>query len=354
MPAKERLLSVLAVSVAMLLSSVPPQVFAASFADVSSSDPDRAAIIEAQERGIMTGLGDGRFEPDRPVTRAELAKIAAKANSIEIVDIDAAPFPDMPVTHSLAREVAAIKQRNQFFTNSGYGARSVLSGYPDGTFRPQATASAAEASKIMLGSALFEPGEGRAYFVQKDFSGYQSTSLSDYYNHAAKLDLFRRPISWYAAHGNAPMLRRDVARVLASIQDWYDVAPHTPDLFQCKPGSEWEDRIQQNAMWSADKERSGEYSQLCVSPQMGTGYNIFTSSFNGYSQVYTFRTSDRTEQPGFDGQAIGGVHMSSSLPGTHCVLDAAQTAKSVLFHCEGADDEYAFDLLKGGYGRFSE
>ena len=43
------------------------------FSDVSGPDSD--AVTWAAEQGYLTGVGDGRYEPDRPVSRQEFAAI---------------------------------------------------------------------------------------------------------------------------------------------------------------------------------------------------------------------------------------------------------------------------------------
>ena len=48
-----------------------------SFSDISESYWARGFIMELAQRGILTGFPDGKFHPDKPVTRAEFAALLA-------------------------------------------------------------------------------------------------------------------------------------------------------------------------------------------------------------------------------------------------------------------------------------
>ena len=53
-----------------------------SFTDLETVQWAKEAIESLQEDGILTGDGNGRFYPDRSITRAELAKILVEAFSL--------------------------------------------------------------------------------------------------------------------------------------------------------------------------------------------------------------------------------------------------------------------------------
>ena len=84
--------------------------------------------------GWITGYTDGTFRPEQPVSRAELVKLIA---SYFTVEGGTSPFPDVPDGHWAAEVVS-------FAAEEGW-----VSGYPDGTFRPDAPVSRAEAVKIL-------------------------------------------------------------------------------------------------------------------------------------------------------------------------------------------------------------
>jgi hypothetical protein len=48
------------------------------FKDVSTSDWFYQYVKNVYDKGIMTGTSDDTFEPNRPVTRAELATVISR------------------------------------------------------------------------------------------------------------------------------------------------------------------------------------------------------------------------------------------------------------------------------------
>lgn len=157
------------------------------------------AIIRLSNKGIINGVGEGRFDPAGYVKREQLAKMAVAAFQIEMSD-NTEGFTDVeagswyaPYVYA-ARACGAVNgfsetvfgtgqdvSREDFctvlyrimgaaagdtsaqFTDSGaiseYAAEAVaylhgagvISGYEDGSFRPQAPVTRAEAAKILSG-----------------------------------------------------------------------------------------------------------------------------------------------------------------------------------------------------------
>jgi len=75
------------------------------------------------EKKIISGLGDGRFGPDLPGRRSELAVMLVKALNLP-TDGVTANFTDVPNTHWAYPYIAAAQ-------NAG-----IISGFPGGEFRP--------------------------------------------------------------------------------------------------------------------------------------------------------------------------------------------------------------------------
>ncbi len=65
-----------AVLTAAVLSSLAPAAMAADFSDLPSSHWAYAAVSELSDAGIVSGRGDGTFDPEALVTRAEFVKMA--------------------------------------------------------------------------------------------------------------------------------------------------------------------------------------------------------------------------------------------------------------------------------------
>lgn len=96
--------------------------------------------------GILSGVGDGQFDPDRSITRAEFTVIAMKFANTSGGGVNI--FSD-------------VNEDDWFYSavvdSTQYGW---INGYPDGTFRPEATISRAEVTVIvnhMLGRAADRP-----------------------------------------------------------------------------------------------------------------------------------------------------------------------------------------------------
>lgn len=117
----------------------------ALFTDVPSDAWYADAVNTLGNLGILTGVGDGKFDPDRTITRAEFTAIAMRFAQAEIQGENT--FSDVEETDWFYPCVTGAVQ---------YGW---LSGYADGTFRPQAEITRAEVAVIvnnMLGRTADE------------------------------------------------------------------------------------------------------------------------------------------------------------------------------------------------------
>lgn len=118
--------------------------FAASFPDLRGHWAERA-VIALRARGIIGGYPDGRFYPERPVARAELAVMLARAKNLSPRPGEAV-FSDLGPGHWAAGAIGAARA-------AGY-----LQGYPDGTFRPEKGVTRAEAAVVL--NRAFSPRAG--------------------------------------------------------------------------------------------------------------------------------------------------------------------------------------------------
>ena len=84
--------------------------------------------------GIITGYPDGTFKPNKPITRAEFAAIAARFD--ETQSGKSATFSDV-IGHWAAKEIGIA------YANEG------IKGYPDGTFKPDQNITRAEAMTMI-------------------------------------------------------------------------------------------------------------------------------------------------------------------------------------------------------------
>ncbi len=88
---------------------------------------------------IASGDGDtGTYHPERFINRAEFTKITLLASGITAVQrCTEAPFPDVPKDAWFAQYVCAAKERG------------IISGFPDGTFKPDQFVNYANGAKIL-------------------------------------------------------------------------------------------------------------------------------------------------------------------------------------------------------------
>lgn len=106
------------------------------FSDVALGQWFNNAISTSANAGKLGGYGDGTFRPNNAITRAEFTAIAVRFLSDEIQDTDAGDFTDT-ANHWAAAEIRRA------------AAAGWINGYSDGTFRPDAYISRAEAATII-------------------------------------------------------------------------------------------------------------------------------------------------------------------------------------------------------------
>ncbi|MGO4349666.1 M20/M25/M40 family metallo-hydrolase [Paenibacillus sp. MCAF9] len=117
----------------------------ANFSDVKTSDWYYASVAAAVKAGLAQGVGEGKFDPNRPITREEMAIMAA--NALKLINKDAAAsdvegalskFSDQAKMASYAKEAIAL------LTEQG-----VINGMTDGSYAPKGIANRAQAAVII-------------------------------------------------------------------------------------------------------------------------------------------------------------------------------------------------------------
>lgn len=122
------------------LGVTPLQVHAANFKDVPADYIYADAIQTLKDRGIVRGYDGISFGPDNLITRAELLKIALEGAAVDTSawSTTSSPFPDVTSKNSLRQYVIYAKERG------------IVSGYSDGTYKPDQSTTRAEAIKMLL------------------------------------------------------------------------------------------------------------------------------------------------------------------------------------------------------------
>jgi hypothetical protein len=120
---------------------------AAPMEDVVGEDCEDA-VARLVALGIIAGYPDGTFRPDRPVTRAEFAKIMVSALGIGEAALYAAGptrFPDVTADHWASGYINVAVDVG------------IIVGYPDGTFLPENQVTFAEAIKMIVAGLGYTP-----------------------------------------------------------------------------------------------------------------------------------------------------------------------------------------------------
>lgn len=175
---KKRLIS-LFLTAALALTICPA---ALAHNGVSTPVEEVSQVITALD--IMAGDGSGNLQLGRQVTREEFIALAVKASphASQVGQASVSPFPDVPYTRWSAGYV-------QMGVTQGY-----LSGYLDGTFRPDNKITLAEGATLIL-KLLGYSGS--------DFSGAYPTGQLALFR-SLKLDT-----DLVASQPNDPLTRRD-------------------------------------------------------------------------------------------------------------------------------------------------
>lgn len=123
-----------------------PRTALAVFSDVEQTSEYFVSIEYVRNQSIVQGYPDGTFRPNNTINRAEFIKIIVNA------------FAKSGGSHCFA------DIRDEWFAPYVCGAKeqNIISGYADGTFKPEQNISFAEASKILsvaLQLPRFPPGE---------------------------------------------------------------------------------------------------------------------------------------------------------------------------------------------------
>src|SRR5206468_6427011 len=95
------------------------------FSDVAVNDELASYIETAYAHGLVSGYADGTFRPNNNVTRGQLAKIVVQASGLKLANPSTPSFSDVAVGTTFYQ-----------YIETAY-AHSLLSGYPDGTYRAE-------------------------------------------------------------------------------------------------------------------------------------------------------------------------------------------------------------------------
>lgn len=189
------------------------QSFKAEIADQFSdiAGHPKASFIDALRlQGVLQGYPDGTVRPDASVNRAELLKMAMLSFQINVLtEASRSPFTDVPRFVWFSRFIETAKEEG------------IISGYADGTFRPEQIVNRAEALKIILESsqAPYNPNPPAEYL----FTDIKEEHSGEWYY---KYVHFLRQNSIISAgtdgglHISDGMKRSDLAEIIVRLQNF--------------------------------------------------------------------------------------------------------------------------------------
>ncbi len=163
------------------------------FPDTDMGQLSGKAAAELYRRAVIGGFPDGQFKGDQPVNRAEAAKFLLLARYGTVADVsNSGRFPDVLDGQWYTKFVVTA-------ANDG-----IISGYPDGLFRPADQVNTAEFLKMLALTFGLQKGLPYAY---TDVS--TSDWFSDFAGIAQKYNLF--PDRTTTLSPEAELSRQDVA-----------------------------------------------------------------------------------------------------------------------------------------------
>ena len=155
-------------------------------------------INELYNKDIVGGYSDGRFGPDDQVTRAQILKMALLAFSHDITS-STSTFDDVSSGAWYKDYVTYAKDQD------------IVSGYSDGTFKPDSYVDRAGAIKIILLAAGVDVGTS----TTPNFSDVSSSDWFAVYTAYAKANAIIGGYSDGTYRGGQSITRAEVAKILA-------------------------------------------------------------------------------------------------------------------------------------------
>jgi len=110
------------------------------------------AIISLADKSIVRGYGDGTFRPENPITRAEALKVILESENNLEEEKDLGKEVDFGSYDYANDNITDVNKGDWFNGYVQYALENkIVSGYPDKTFRPNATVNLVEALKMAFG-----------------------------------------------------------------------------------------------------------------------------------------------------------------------------------------------------------
>jgi len=165
-------------------------------ADVKNTDYEEA-VTALIEKGIIAGYPDGTFQPGITINRAEACIIVVKAMAPDEEELKAA-------AKSSFSDLAGFDWAAKYIDYAA--AKGIISGYPDGTFRPANQVTYAEMASMLVRALGYGP---------EDLTGNWS---DNYITKAEELGIFA-DLDEKVSDVNGPAIRGHVALMTYTVAD---------------------------------------------------------------------------------------------------------------------------------------
>lgn len=178
-----------------------------TFTVVLAQDP------AVQVKAYITGYADGTFKPGHSITRAEVASIIARTFSQSAVTAGVA-YTDVTASHWAAEAIGQV-------TRSG-----MMKGYTDGSFKPNQTITRAEMATLL--SRLITGGEGQSAGFS-DIAGHWAQAAIERMSQAGMITGYQdgtfRPDQTLTRAEAVTIINRalGIAPLTSAAQKWADV-----------------------------------------------------------------------------------------------------------------------------------
>jgi hypothetical protein len=160
-------LNTVSVLLSVLILAPTMSALAAGFPDVSQNHPYYDAIEYLRTHDTVHGYPDGTFHPDATINRAEFVKIITNALTPGSTSSQCARSNELFLPYSDVYQADWFAFRVCLAT-----ALSIVSGYPDGTFRPAASINFVEAAKIIVNAADIASDAGHTVQLEPWYKGF--------------------------------------------------------------------------------------------------------------------------------------------------------------------------------------
>jgi|GEM_PF-2030563 len=183
---------------------------AKNFCDVHASDWFAPYVDELSSNETISGYADGCFKPNNPITRAEFIKMVLVGDNFSTTPYEkiTKTFKDVPA------------QGSEWYDQYVYAAveQKLINGYADGTFRPNALITRAEAVQILF-NATYELSD---VSTVANFTQFSDVRNGDWFSnpiHAAFVKGLVKGTTADKFEPNRNLTRAEAAKIIKLLHD---------------------------------------------------------------------------------------------------------------------------------------